>query len=205
MSLEKRKRNSPAPLAPLLAALRDLLAWLESARVRGTVIGGIAASVLGQPRFTRDIDVVVLIDEDRWRGFLSSGSRFGIRPRRPDALGFARKNRVLLIRHEASGINIDISLGSLPFERELIDRTVFVNTGGLRLPLPTIEDLIIMKAVAHRPRDLEDIRSLADTNPKLDLRRIRRWVREFSSVLEMPDVLHDLETILARRRAKKKS
>jgi hypothetical protein len=61
-----------------------------------------------------------------------------------------------------------------------------------------------MKAVAHRPRDLEDIRSLSDANPKLDLRRIRRWVREFSSLLEMPDVLYDLETILARRRGKTK-
>ncbi len=204
MSSKKRHGNDSTLLAPLFAALRDLLAWLDSSGVRGAVIGGIAASVLGRPRFTRDIDVVILIEEGKWRGFLSSGSQFGIRPRRSDALGFARKTRVLLLRHKPSGINIDVSLGSLPFEQELIARIVFVNVGGLRIPLPTIEDLIVMKAVAHRPHDLEDIRSLLDASLKLDLRRIRRWVREFSKALEMPDILHDLETILARRRRRKK-
>jgi predicted nucleotidyltransferase len=181
------------------------LAWLQYSRVRGAVIGGVATSLLGRPRFTRDIDIVVLLEEEEWKEFLASGSRFGFRPRRSDALMFARKNRVLLIHHEPSSIDVDVSFGSLPFEKELIGRTVLVDAGGLRIPLPTVEDLIIMKAVAHRPRDLEDIRSLSDANPRLDLRRIRRWVREFSSVLDMPDILHDLEAILARRRRNKKA
>jgi predicted nucleotidyltransferase len=204
MSSKKRQGSDLAPLAPLLAALRDLLAWLESSGVRGAVIGGIAASLLGRPRFTHDIDIVVLLEEEKWKEFLASGSRFGFRPRRADALAFARENRVLLIRHEPSSIDVDVSIGSLTFEKELIARTVFVNAGGLRIPLPTVEDLIIMKAVAHRPLDLEDIRSLSEVSQNLDLRRIRRWVREFSSVLEVPDILSDLETVLLRKREKKK-
>ncbi len=204
MSSKKRQGSDYGPVAPLLAALRDLLAWLQSSGVRGAVIGGIATSLLGRPRFTHDIDIVVLLEEEGWKEFLASGSRFGFRPRRSDVLAFARKNRVLLIRHEPSSIDVDVSFGSLPFEKELIARTVFVNAGGLRIPLPTVEDLIITKAVAHRPLDLEDIRSLSEVSPNLDLRRIRRWVGEFSSVLEMPDILHDLETILARRHGKKR-
>jgi len=43
--------------------------------------------------------------------------------------------------------------------------------------LPTPEDLIILKAVAHRPKDMEDIRILADKYPNLDTARIEQWVK----------------------------
>jgi len=66
-----------------------------------------------------------------------------------------------------------------------------------------LEDLIIMKAVAHRTRDLADIQSVMDAHPKLNLRKIRRWVKEFSTAIDTPDILNDLETILARRRKQK--
>jgi len=33
--------------------------------------------------------------------------------------------------------------------------------------------------------------------------RIKMWVREFSSVLEMPEILTDLEAILSHKRKKK--
>ncbi len=64
MRSEKRKVSDSAPLAPLLAALADLTRWLRSTQTSGAVIGGVAASILGRPRFTRDIDAVVLRAEE---------------------------------------------------------------------------------------------------------------------------------------------
>ncbi len=180
------------PLVPLLAALRD------------AVIGGVAASFLGRPRVTRDIDALISLDEKRWKVFLSAGAQFGFIPRRRDTLRLAREMRVLMVHHEPSGIDTDIVLGSLPFEQETVARAVPVTVGDVSIPLPTAEDLIIMKAVAHRPRDLADIESIIDTQPGLDLRRVRRWVRNFSSALEMPEILRDLETILAHQRKRKR-
>ena len=192
-------------LVPLLAALRDFVAWLQDMHVPGAVIGGVAASLLGRPRFTRDIDALVLLDERDWSTFLARGGEFGFAVRFSDALTFAHQARVLLVRHESSGIDIDIAFGALPFEEETIARTVWLDIGGVILPLPVPEDLIIMKAVAHRPRDMADIESILDAHPKLDLRRVRRWVREFSTALETPEILHDLNTILTRRRKRKKA
>lgn len=191
-------------LAPLLAALRDLVAWLQAERVPGVVIGGVAASLLGRPRVTRDVDAVVLLDDARWEEFLAAGARFGFTPRRPDALAFAQKARVLLVHHESSDIDADVVFGALPFEEEAIARAVWEDLGGVSLPLPSPEDLIIMKAVAHRPRDLADIESILDAHPVLDLRRVRQWVRQFSTALEMPQILDDLEIILAQRRKRKR-
>jgi hypothetical protein len=56
-----------------------------------------------------------------------------------------------------------------------------------------------MKAVAHRSRDLGDVESLVETNSKLDAARIVRWVDDFASALEMPELFSDLEAILNRK------
>ncbi|GMQ89837.1 MAG: hypothetical protein BMS9Abin10_0172 [Gammaproteobacteria bacterium] len=187
------------PLAPLLAALGDLTTWLKTAQAPGVIIGGVAASLLGRPRVTRDIDALVMLDEAEWMRFLTLGQRFGFEPRRPDAIDFARQVRVLLVQHAPSGIDIDIVFGALPFEEEVVANAISVDVAGIRLSLPTPEDLIIMKAVAHRPRDLGDIEAVLDTHPELDTKRVRRWVREFSMALAMPALLTDLEKLLKKR------
>jgi predicted nucleotidyltransferase len=191
-------------LVPLLGTLRDLVAWLKANRTQGLIIGGVAASILGRPRVTRDVDALVLLDEKDWNEFLSAGAEFGFVARVTGPLDFARKAKVLLVRHEPSGIDVDVTFGVLPFEREAITHAVWVNIKGVRLPLPTPEDLIIMKAVAHRPRDLADIESIIDAHPEINLRKIRRWVKEFSIAIEIPDILNDLEKILARRQERKR-
>ena len=167
-------------------------------------MGGVAASILGSSRATRDVDALVWLDEAGWEKFLAAGTQFGFVPRVPNSLGFARKNRVLLLRHEPAGVDVDVLFGALPFEKEAIERGRRVIAGGVSLPLPTPEDLIIMKAIAPRPRDLVDVEALLDTHPRLDLRRIRRWVRGFSEALDQPAVLADLEALIVRRRKRKR-
>ena len=185
-------------LSPLLVVIRDLLSWLQSKDVPGIIIGGVAASLLGRPRLTRDIDALVLLDSKVWADFLNAGIKFGFVSRLPDSLQFAEKARVLLVRHEHSGIDVDISFGALPFEEEAIRHAVMVEVGGIEIPLPTPEDLVIMKAIAHRSRDLSDIESILDATPELDIKRILQLVTEFSDVLEMPEILSDLKRILRK-------
>ena len=92
------------------ALLRDLVAWLEAVRVEGVVIGGLAACILGRPSLTRDVDLLVTLEPERWPELLARGDRFGFLPRVPDPLGFAERNRVLLLRHEPTLVDLDVSL-----------------------------------------------------------------------------------------------
>lgn len=184
------------PVLPPETALGALLAWLESEAIPGLIIGGVAASLLSRPRFTRDVDALILLDETLYEKFLNSGAHFGFVPRVNNPLAFARRSRVFLVTHEPTGVDVDIALAGLPFEVESIEQRRWNKLGKLSLPLPTPENLIIMKAVAHRPQDMADIKALVDANPKLDLRRVRRWVKEFSGALDMPDILTDLERLL---------
>lgn len=172
-----------------LAALQRLIARLDN---RGVIIGGVAASLLGKPRLTADIDAIVLLPMAELPHLLKIASEEGLTPRIDNAHEFARRNRVLLLRHNASGINIDISLGILPFEAETVERSRVYTLGDLSLRLPTPEDLIIFKAIAHRPQDLLDIQAIIASQPRLDVQRIKYWVSEFAQALEMPELWTDI-------------
>jgi hypothetical protein len=167
------------------------------------VIDGVAASILGRPRLTRDIDGLVLIDRAHWSEFSAKASRFGFVPRISDAVAFARESHVLLLRHQSSQIDVDITFGVLPFETYAIARKISKRIGRLTIPLPTPEDLIVMKAVARRPRDLADIEGILAASGKLNRRLIRRWVGEFASAVGSPEMLSDLERLL-RKQTKKR-
>jgi predicted nucleotidyltransferase len=182
-------------------ALQDLENWLESDGVPHTTIGGVAVSLLGQPRATQDIDLVIWLDPERWKRLLETGAQYGFTPRLADPLGFAQQARVLLLQHDSSGISIDISCGALPFEQEMIERAQPIQIGTLRLRVPSPEDLVITKAVAGRAKDLADIESLLDLYPTIDLERIRYWVREFAEALELPPMLETIERLIHNRGA----
>jgi hypothetical protein len=184
-------------LAPLLGALGDFAEWIAAARVPGAVIGGVAASLLGRPRVTRDIDAVVLVPDRDWRKFVALGARHRFVPRRADALSFAEVTRVLLMRHAPSMIDLDLSFALLPFEEETVERAAVMSIGMLRVPVASAEDLIVMKAVAGRPRDIVDIEGLLDAFPKLDRARVRRLTRGFAVEMEMPEIAERLEALLA--------
>lgn len=185
-------------LSPLLDVLASLAAWLKEAGIRGAVIGGVAASLHGRPRMTQDVDAVIWLDTAQLQAFLDAGSRFGFKARISDAVEFAASNRVLLMTHEQSRTPVDITLGALPFEEEAIARASISTVRGVSFPVITPEDLVIMKAVAHRPRDMADIESVMDATPRIDMNRIRHWVGLFASALEAPEILDDLERIVSR-------
>ena len=178
------------PFRAAIEAIQRLLAKFDN---RGVIIGGIAVGFLGRPRLTEDVDAMFLLSTQHISQFLTAAKDENIQSRIPNAEEFARKNRVLLLQHSPTETNIDISLGVLPFEEEMVERGIVKSTSTLSIRLPTPEDLIIMKAVAHRPKDLEDIRTIIDKNPNMDIHRIRQWVKSFADVLETPSLWTDIE------------
>ncbi len=175
-------------LEPFRATIESLQRLLHKFNDRGVIIGGIAVGFLGKPRFTADVDAVFLLSTQDISQFLDFAQAENIFPRIQNAEEFARKNRVLLLKHNPTETDIDISLGILPFEEEMVARGSTKSIANLSIRLPTPEDLIIMKAIAHRSKDLEDIRTIADKNPNLDVQRIEEWVKAFGEVMEAPDL-----------------
>jgi hypothetical protein len=189
----------PNDLPPsLLSALADLATWLSSEHIPAMVIGGVAASILGRPRLTQDIDALAVLPEVEWARALSSAATFGIVPRIPDALTFAGRSRVLLMRHTKSGIDLDITFGGLPFEETAVEQSRPHDIAGVSVRLPRVEHLLVMKAVARRPKDLEDIRGLLAAHPDADTASARRWIREFATATGMSDMLVEFDKLVAQ-------
>ncbi|MBM3124522.1 MAG: hypothetical protein FJZ87_05535 [Chloroflexi bacterium] len=183
-------------LEPFRAALESLQRLLHKFDDRGVIIGGIAVGFLGRPRFTADVDAVFLLSTRDIPKFIELARGENIVPRTKNAEDFARTSRVLLLKHAPTETDIDVSLGVLPFEEEMVERGVTTSFAGLSIRLPTPEDLVIMKAIAHRPKDLEDIRTIVEKYPNLDVKRIEDWVRAFGEVLETPDLWGVINSLL---------
>jgi len=185
-------------LEPLLLPIKALQSLIEQFEDQGTIIGGVAVSILGKPRLTGDADAVILLSIEEIPQLLEYAKTIGLIPRLPDVEAFARRSRVILLKHEETGINVDISLGIMPFEVEMVERSQEYIDGSFRARLPTAEDLIILKAVAHRPKDMLDIETIVAVQTSLDLDRIRSWVQQFADVLEAPEIMTDLEEIIKK-------
>ena len=188
-------RDTLEPFLNPLAALQRLIDRLDG---QGLIIGGIAASLLGRPRLTADLDAMVLVSVQDLSRLLRYARQEGLVPRIENAQEFARRNRVLLLMHQETGIPVDISLGALPFEIEAVQRSQIHKVGSLKIRLPTPEDLIIFKAVAHRPQDLLDIQAIIDNYPNLDRDRIELWVQSFAEALEIPELWEDIADWFSR-------
>ena len=188
-----------APLSDgTVGSLGAVALFLEHHPGQGAVIGGIGMIARGVRRLTRDVDISLATtgrEAPRWIARLGEA---GIVPRIPDAAAFAATSQVLLMRHQPSGVDIDVSLASLPFEMEAISQAPLEVIAGVRLPIARAEDLVIYKALAWRAQDQQDVeRLLALHGRGMTLARVRRHVKELGDALEV-DRLSDLDALIRR-------
>ena len=203
-STEDNPSISPPSLASLVPAIGALCNLLKVSQVPGAIIGGVAASLQGQARATEDVDALLRLDERSLDHFLDMAMAEGFRPRIPDAISFARRSAALLLEHKASRVGVDLTICRLPFDFSAIDRARVIVMGDLQFSVVTPEDLIIMKAIAHRPQDFQDIRAVVRANPQLDSNRVRAQVQEFANLLEMPELWKDIAVLFQTSRSRVK-
>lgn len=195
-------RKAPSTLRGLLGALEAVSSWLEDSGVGFAVVGGVAASLHGKPRVTKDVDIVAIAEDDAWTSLVESATDRGLKPRIADALDFARITRVLLLIHEPTKIEVDVSFGMLPFEHELVKRARPRTIRQVSFPVASAEDILVMKALALRARDVADIEGIVESVQGLDLDRVRATVSKLSTALETVDHPAELERILKRTRGR---
>lgn len=181
---------------PLLAAARDLVLALAEMQLAPTFIGGVAVSLIAQPRYTDDIDAMVVFDTAQADELLETLGRHGFSPRFAGMGDLARRARMVTMSHDRTGSVVDIALGCMPFETELQQRSVRYELAGIGIQIPTPEDLVIMKAIAGRPKDLEDIRSIARAYPTMNRNHLRDWIDQYGELLDNPGLWRQIEELL---------
>lgn len=166
------------------ALLRKTCGLLNRWKMPYLLIGGLAVGVVGEARMTHDVDVIVAIP-------LAALATFASRAR---AVGFVVAKGSLeeaavtgALRLTWSGLHVDVIFASTEFERSAFSRRRRVQLAGRQTCVPTPEDLILLKLVPGRPKDVSDVESiLLRHRGKLDLSYLERWAQALSD--EMEDV-----------------
>jgi hypothetical protein len=149
------------------------------------VIGGQAVLRYGEARLTRDIDLTLGVDVDRLPDVLTVTAACGFEVL-VDPEPFVRETMVLPCRDPGSGIRLDLVFSFSPYEREAIARAVPVTIGTTSVRFATVEDLVIYKIIAGRPRDLEDVRGILLKNPGLDMAFVEGHLDAIGSAVGEP-------------------
>jgi len=124
-------------------------------------------------------------------------AKHDIEPRIADAADFAADNLVLLLRHSPSGVDLDLSFGWTEFEFDALQKCETLAFGSVRVPMARPEALVVFKALAGRPKDLEDAATLVVLYPDIDLAVVRKQVKVLARLAEEPELEGHLDSILA--------
>lgn len=177
---------------------QDLLAKLaralDMARIPYMVIGGQAVLLHGEPRLTRDVDVTVGVDAGELKRVLAAVATVGLSSAVQEVERFVRDTNVLPLVDSPTALRVDLIFSFTPYEAEAIARAVTVSFNTVPVRFAAVEDLLIHKLVAGRPRDIEDVAGVLRRKPALDEGYLQKWLASFREVLNR-DLISDLKSI----------
>ena len=166
------------------SALKKIAHALNSGSIPYIIIGGQAVLLYGEPRLTRDIDVTLGVDIDKLETVLTLLSQTGFMPIPKDVKQFVKETNVLPLEDNSTGIRVDCIFSFSPYENNAIQRAQWIDIDGVPVAYASVEDLIIHKMFAGRPRDLEDVKGIILRNKNLDQKYIIEWLNSFSLIVD---------------------
>jgi Nucleotidyl transferase AbiEii toxin, Type IV TA system len=183
-------------MSQLEDSLRSMVSCFNSLGIPYVVMGGLAVRIHALPRPTNDVDFTILLARERLVSWFAAAEQIGFTVPETYKNGWVDqvagmpivKLRTYL--EEGLGVDIDVFLAESDFQKSLIERRLLVEVDSHSMYVVTPEDLLLLKLIANRPRDLVDIQDLLFTQGRLDETYLRYW----AEALEVTD---RLEKVLA--------
>lgn len=153
--------------SPLAASLRRLALDLRSTRTQWALVGGFAVSARAEPRFTRDVDVCVLVADD-------AAAEETVEALRQHGYAVAAivehqaRDRLATVRLRSpvpGGVLVDLLFASSGIEPEIVAAAESLELlPELVVPVARASHLVVLKLLARddstRPQDAADLRVL---------------------------------------------
>jgi hypothetical protein len=173
-----------------LQVLKVISERLEAAYIPFMLTGSFAMAYYGQPRMTRDIDLVVSLAVDDVPGIVAALSPdFYIDA--DDARSAVESQRMFNLMHFATGVKIDIIVRKSSEYRQVeFARRKDIEMSEVKTCIVSREDLILSKLVWAKDADSElqrrDVDSLLDDS--LD----RKYLDQWAARLGVADILRQI-------------
>ncbi len=146
-------------------------------KIKYIICGGIAVNLLGIPRMTYDIDILVKMDDNNLKKLLNLFKLWGFKPKVPvEIMDFAIKEKrddwiknknmkaFCLINPKAIVKEIDIVIDSPVDYDKAIKNVKKVKLANSIIPVVGVKNLIKMKEKTGRMQDYSDVRYLEKIN-----------------------------------------
>ena len=95
-----------------------------------------------------------------------------------------------------TAIRIDLIFSQTDYEKSAIQRSIKIELKGIKVNFATVEDLLIHKIFAGRPKDFEDVKILILKNPGINKNYVRKWLKDFDKTLENKNLLIQFNEII---------
>ena len=149
----------------LISAASQVLSALRQENVKGCIVGGLAVSARCDPRFTRDVDIAVVVDTDEHaEALMHALASHGLQMAglvEQEAVG-----RLAMVRLSTEdGLSVDLLIASSGIETEVVTNAEILEVvQGVLLPVARTGHLIALKLLSVAPgreTDAADLRNLA--------------------------------------------
>ena len=171
--------NSPESrplLARLTAAMLTVSAVFERQRVEYALIGGLSLAVHGNGRATEDADFLLHVPAIQLSRLLEAMIESGCTLDVTQAIRDWTEGGMLVITGPG-GVHVDCLKAVIPVFHRILERARPEPFGEQTVRVADAEGLLLLKLIAFRPLDQEDIRGILAANAdRLDLDWVRREV-----------------------------
>ena len=179
----------------LADAYKKIVEFLNGGRYNYIVIGGIAASIIGEPRITADVDVDIVLDDEEVPGFLDKALEAGFDVHVKKCIESARRTGVFQI--SLGNYHIDFIIASTDLETQACQRSRKIRLHGVNAFFPSPEDLILLKIIPGRDKDLLDAKSIVLRHgDKLDTNYLETWATKLCDEAEDMRIWTTLQKLL---------
>jgi hypothetical protein len=183
--------SSRRPTVP--EAFRKSLALFQSERIPFVVIGGLAASLHGEPRNTDDVDFMITLATRKVPQLAQKAKELGfdIEPDLAETQWLASGVVRLWLGPPGDQTAVDLVSCNSDFLREAAGRAQPARCLGQEVPIASPEDLLLFECCAWRPKDIPDAVAIAERHEhRLDAAYLRRWAEWLA--LKNPKVLGEV-------------
>jgi len=172
---------------------------LDRREIPYMIIGGQAVLIYGRPRLTRDIDITLGLDTDKFASIEGVCKKLKLKPLVENPHDFARQTRVLPTEEPDSKIRVDFIFSFTPYEAQAIANAKHVLIDDYPVKFASCEDVIIHKMVAGRAIDEEDVKAmLAKNKGAIDLKYVEKWLCEFGKIPEHESISTRFNNLLRK-------
>jgi len=142
------------------ADFEEFLRFLNKHKVKYCIVGAYAVGLYAQPRYTKDLDILVEPTAENGENIIKALKDFGFESLGLEASDFTEKKEFIQLGYEPIRIDLITSIKGCTFD-EIWQNKKLEQYGKQKVYVIGLEELVKSKKSSNRPQDRSDLEALS--------------------------------------------